>query len=53
VIFDKIQRYQKPYINGFKGKIIKVVEKKQLIVLFFQIVVDIASKGRYYMSIVV
>jgi hypothetical protein len=40
-------------MNGFQGKTNRVVEKKQLIVLFFQIIVDIAYKGRYYMSIVI
>jgi len=32
---------------------VAVVEKLLLIVLFFQIIVDISSQGRYYIDIVV
>ena len=38
--------------KGFKWNIARTVEKKQLFVLFFQIIVDINSKDVYYIDIV-
>jgi len=46
-------KHQKPCIEAYLRKKNRVVEKKQLNVLFFQIIIDIASKSRYYVSIVV
>ena len=53
MIIEKILHPKTEYLYSVNVKKNSIVEIKQLFVSFFQIIVDISYKGRYYMSIVI